>query len=175
MQGYQKCNKLLNPSAIQLHRNRECVMNRQILLTWALQWSASRMFGQHETDRDRTVKGRQVLNFSLTPIAGQCIILDVVILIRVQDIFCVEMRGWKHIQYCYQKHCNSLGLATTIVLVFSRRPMFEYWPATKDHDVLRGLPHAPYHLQKNNDILLSKTPRLLPNSLQYITIFLSRR
>jgi hypothetical protein len=143
MKGYQKCNKLLNPPAIQLHRNREYVMHTQILLTRALQRSASRMFRQNETDRDRTVKRRQVLHFILTPIAGQCIICDVFILMRVQDIFCVEMRCWKHIQYWYQKHHNSLGLATTIVLVFSRRPMFEYWPATIDHDVLRGPPSPP--------------------------------
>lgn len=178
MQGYQKCNKLLNPSAIQWQRNREYVMNTQILLTRALQRSASRMFGQHETDRNRTVKGRQVQNFIWTPFAGQCIICGVVILISVQDIFCVEMRGWKHVQYWYKKHCNSLGLATTLVLVFSRRPMFEYWPATRDHDVLRGPPPAPlppHTTFRKIKTMFSKTPWLLPNYLQYITIFLSRR
>jgi hypothetical protein len=178
MQGYQKCNKLLNPSAIQWHRNWEYVMNTQILPTWALQRSASRMFGQQETDRDRTVKGRQLLNFILTSPAGQCIICDMVILTRVQDIFCVEMRAWKHIQYYYQKHCNSLGWAATIVLVFSRRPAFEYWPATRDHDVLRdSTPTPPHHLQEN-DIMFSKRSRLLPNSLQYTTnlsAFVKRR
>jgi len=66
-------------------------MNTQILLTWALQRSTSRMFGQHETDGNRTVKRRQVLNFILIPITGQCIICDVVTLISVQDIFRVEM------------------------------------------------------------------------------------
>jgi hypothetical protein len=44
----------------------------------------------------------QVLNVIVTPTASQCIICDVPILKRVQDIFRMEMRGRQHMQCWYK-------------------------------------------------------------------------